>query len=177
MKEYIIVELANHSKYVIIDVLIHENKKYVLLSKVSDNGKDINKYFDICLYNDILNNFEMVEDEFEYDNVKLVFEKRLEENKRELEYLNKYTSDMVKVKVIKIDGYHYTLEKDNHNQVIKNIELYGNVKINLNDYIYISENTLNEKNLLQYGPLINNESEIIKVVTEQSEYYLQRYYG
>ena len=34
-----------------------------------------------------------------------------------------------------------------------------------------------ENNLFQYGPLVNDKDEIIKVVDGNKEYFLQRYYG
>ena len=85
---------------------------------------------------------------------------------------------MKKVKVIKIDNYIYTLEDANKKIYKKNFEFYD-TEISVGDYIYISEEVLKEVNLFAYGPIIeNNEVEdLIKIIHNDKNIYLQRYYG
>lgn len=61
--------------------------------------------------------------------------------------------------------------------MVKNIEVYGILRLKVNDYLYMLEETVLEDNLFQFGPLVNSRDEIIKIVSDKSEYYLQRYYG
>ena len=84
---------------------------------------------------------------------------------------------MKKVKITNIDGYNYTLE-ENNNKYIKNIEFYD-VKLNIGDYIYISDDVLKETNIYTYGPITENarEEDIIKILSNDKEIYLERYYG
>lgn len=93
---------------------------------------------------------------------------------------------MIKLKIIDIKDYDYVLEDINKKTYNLNIQFYGlNEKIKTNDYIYISQELLNEKNLYSFGPFnsiygksVNlNEDEIIKIVTSKEEFYLKRYYG
>ena len=91
---------------------------------------------------------------------------------------------MIKLKIIHIDKCNYILEGNNkvYNLVV---EFLGNKIPNINDILYISPKILREKNIYTYGPLkgpycknINvTEEELIKVITSNEEYYLQRYYG
>jgi len=91
---------------------------------------------------------------------------------------------MIKAKIIKVENTNYTLEINNKNYNI-DIIFYGNKRPQINDIIYIPNKILKEINIYSYGPLkskysINNntkEEEFIKVITQQEEYYLQRYYG
>lgn len=91
---------------------------------------------------------------------------------------------MIKLKIIGIEEYNYILE-NNNNTCNLNIEFLGDKIPTINDIIYINEKILKEKNLYVYGPLnskysrnINvTEEELIKVITPNEEYYLQRYYG
>ena len=91
---------------------------------------------------------------------------------------------MIKLRIVDIDNCNYILEENNklYNLVI---EFLGNKIPNINDILYISSKILKEKNIYTYGPLkgrycknINiTEEELIKVITTNEEYYLQRYYG
>ena len=85
---------------------------------------------------------------------------------------------MKKVKVTNIDNYLITLEDINKKQYIRNIEFYD-IKINVGDIIYISDDVLNEENLYTYGPIQEDATmnDLIKIVKEDKEVYLQRYYG
>ena len=84
---------------------------------------------------------------------------------------------MRKVKIIDINGFDYTLEYKNK-KYIKNINFYD-VKLNIGDYIYISDKVLNETNLFTYGLINDNtkEEDVIKVVSGNKQLYLKRYYG
>ena len=85
---------------------------------------------------------------------------------------------MKKVQVIEIDKYNYTLKDDDGNIYEKNMEFY-NTTINVGDYIYISKNVLNEINSYTYGPIIENNDveDLIKIIHNDKNIYLQRYYG
>lgn len=92
-------------------------------------------------------------------------------------FMNDKLNNIVKAKVIQKDGYNYTLELSTGKRFIKNIEVYNNIKIEINDNIYILNSTLYEDNMLQFGKIVNNKDEIIKIIRNEEEYYLQRYYG
>ena len=90
------------------------------------------------------------------------------------------------IKLTIIDIKEYTNIFSNNNKINEvNIEFLGEKKPKINDIIYINSKILEEKNIYTYGPLnskysknINtNEEELLKVVSENEEYYLQRYYG
>ena len=87
---------------------------------------------------------------------------------------------MKKVKVIKIDNYNYSLF-DGKKTYVKNIELYSDEAIKVNDIIYISEKILKENNLFSFTELFHDKiidrDDIIKVISDDKEYYLQRIYG
>lgn len=86
---------------------------------------------------------------------------------------------MKKVKVIEIqDKYVFKLEDKEGKVYTKNIQFYD-TEINVGDYIYISNDVLNEINLYAYGPIEENATvdDLIKVIHNDKEIYLQRYYG
>lgn len=85
---------------------------------------------------------------------------------------------MKKVKVIKIDNYVYTLEDSDKLIYKKNFEFYD-TDISVGDYIYISDEVLDEENIYTYGPIIENNdvNDLIKIIHNNKEIYLQRYYG
>lgn len=91
---------------------------------------------------------------------------------------------MIKLTVIDIKEYTYIFS-NNKKKYELNIEFLGEKVPNINDIIYISPKILEEKNIYTYGPLNSKysknidvcEEEIIKVITPNMEYYLQRYYG
>ena len=85
---------------------------------------------------------------------------------------------MKRLIVSKKDGYDYYL-KDLNNEYKLNIEFYD-ICVNIGDYIYLDEDILKEKNLFCFGNIKSNnlsEKDLIKVVHENKEYYLERYYG
>ena len=91
-----------------------------------------------------------------------------------------------KLKITNIDKFDYTLIDNENRQYIINIEFYGIESYpEINDTIYISEKMLEESNGYSFGVIGSkyskntdvDESEIIKIVSDNKEYYLQRYYG
>lgn len=91
---------------------------------------------------------------------------------------------MIKLIIVSIEENIYTLKSENKTYEVV-IQFYGDKVPKLNDIIYIPSKILNEVNIYAYGPLNSvysknidtTEEELIKVVTEKEEYYLQRYYG
>lgn len=86
--------------------------------------------------------------------------------------------NMKKVTVIAINDYVYTLEDKDKNKYDINIEFYD-AKVNVGDIIYIDGKVLEETNLYAYGPLLEeaNAEDLIKIVKDNKNIYLQRYYG
>ncbi len=84
---------------------------------------------------------------------------------------------MKKMKVVKKEGYDYTLEYKRE-KYIKNIEFYG-VDVEVGDYLLLNDNMLNEKNMFTYGPVKKDATieDAIKIIKEDKEIILQRYYG
>ena len=91
---------------------------------------------------------------------------------------------MIKLTIIDIKEYTYIFS--NNNKIYEvNIEFLDEKKPKINDIIYINSKIIEKKNIYTYGPLnskysknINtNEEELLKIVSENEEYYLQRYYG
>ena len=167
----LVIEFINGSKYVLIDILEYDNIKYFLLTKLNDSN--IDNCFDIVRYNTNSNTFEPIDDEMLYDTIKNIFDNRLERHRIELNNMPK----MIELKVINIDGFNYTLENTDGEIRVKNIELYSNIKLEVNDYVWMNENTYRESNIYQYGPVYNDKDEIIKIIKNDKFYYLQRYYG
>ncbi len=86
---------------------------------------------------------------------------------------------MKKVKVIDIkDNFLYTLQATDNTTYKKNIE-FIDININIGDIIYISNDVLKNKNIYTYGPIIekNNPEDLIKIIHNNKDIYLQRYYG
>lgn len=91
---------------------------------------------------------------------------------------------MLKLKVLDIEEYNYVLENNNKRYRI-NLNFLGDKIPRINDLIYVDEFLIEEVNLYTYGPLNGKYAkkenvdyhEIMKVVSSNEEYYLQRYYG
>lgn len=86
---------------------------------------------------------------------------------------------MKKVRVKEVqDKYVYVLEDKDGRNYRKNIEFYD-TEIHEGDYIYISDDVLKEINLYAYGPIQEDASveDLIKIIHNDKEIYLQRYYG
>jgi RNase P/RNase MRP subunit p30 len=87
---------------------------------------------------------------------------------------------MLKLKIVAKSQYDYTLEDSNHNQYFLNIEFYDMEEPSVDDYLYISEKLLKEEQVYSFGPINDknrDESEFIKLVRHNQEFYLERYYG
>lgn len=180
MNEYVVIELENNIKYAVIDILEYNNKKYFLVSKVLD-GSIVEGEYKLCIYNETKNYFDRIDNEEEHNFIMAMFERKLEKQRKVEEKLNNINyEEMIKLRIINIDGYNYTLESINGKRVIKHIDFYIQNKPKINSYIYMSRKVLEEKNIFQYGIIndLNNISvdEIIKIVDDK-EYFLQRYYG
>ncbi len=85
---------------------------------------------------------------------------------------------MQKVRVVEKDNYDYILEGTKKEIYKINIEFYD-VTVDVGDYIYLDDKVLEEVNQYAYGPIIdkNNVEDLIKIVKDNDEIYLQRYYG
>lgn len=181
MKEYIMLEFEDGTKCAIIDKFEYNNKNYFLVSKVL-NDKKISEVFNICIYNEKNNILENIEDEEEYNLIKTIFDKKIENQRIMDENLSKINfEEMEKLKITSINNFEYVLQKQNGEIITKNIEFYVKNKPEVNEYIYMSKDIVKEINIFQYGIINNmekiNEKEIIQVITSKGKYYLQRYYG
>ena len=76
-----------------------------------------------------------------------------------------------------MDNYVYTLESIDKTY-IKNIEFIG-FMFNVGDYLFLPDEVLDEDNIYTYGKIIDgkNEKNLIKVISNGVNYYLERYYG
>ena len=85
---------------------------------------------------------------------------------------------MIKVRVIEVNDFDYVLEDNNKKRYNINIEFYDTT-VNVGDIIYIDEKVLKETNLYAYGPLLEEAraEDLIKIVKDNKDIYLQRYYG
>lgn len=85
---------------------------------------------------------------------------------------------MKKVQVKEINNYVYTLITDDNKTYDINIEFYD-TSVDIGDYIFIDDKVLEETNLYAYGPIKENNDpeDLIKIVKDDKEIYLQRYYG
>ena len=156
MKDYIILELNDNNKYIIIDMLDYEN--------------NINNNFYICIYDKDSDSFKEIKEEYVYNNIKDKFINRLEQT-------NKESKDIIKLKLTEINSNKYVFEKENNKNIVMDIEIFGNLKLEVNDYVYMLKDTTKEKITVRYGPIYTNNIELIKVVRDKEIYYLQRYYG
>ena len=88
---------------------------------------------------------------------------------------------MKKLIIQEINNYIYTLidDKGKINQL--NIEFYSKYKPKVNDIIYIDDSVLNEINLFAFDEIYNTKNtdtkDIIKVISNDKEYFFQRKYG
>ena len=175
MKEYTMIELKNGNKYIIVDMINIDTKKYFLLA--STNGLDIDNCFDLCIYNEETNSFNELEDEYEYNSIKDIFNNRLNKLRKDLIKIEDKTIDIIKLKLISINDDNYTFKDLNGNKLTMNIEMFDNFKLQLNDYIYIKESTTKENITIRFGNIYTDKTEIIKIIRDNNIYYLQRYYG
>ena len=87
---------------------------------------------------------------------------------------------MIEVVIEKIDNYDFLLCDKNNNSYTISIELFDD-KLEVNDKIYINKKLLNTDVFYRFGKIYEDknakEIDFIKVVRENKEFYLQRYYG
>ena len=180
MKEDIIIELSNHIKYVVIDVIECNCNQYFLMTQVSEDEQKISDDMEIYEYDREHNNFDLIEDKEEYDHVNVIFKERLKEQKLEMDIIHNIDFDeLKKLKVIKVDEYDYQFEYGNK-IIKKNIEFYSKTKPMVGDYVYVSESTLAD-NILSYGHIKSLNSikhnNVMVIERDEKRIYLQRYYG
>lgn len=175
MKEYNLIELTNGNRYIIVDMLNVTPNKYFLLAKI--NELYIDNHFNICIYDENTNSFSEIVEESEYNYFKEMFNNRLSELRKELEKIKITKPNILKLKVIRINGDNYTFEKIDGSMLVMNIEIYGDLKLKINDYIYIKEETTEENITVRFGSIYTDKTEIIKIISDNNTYYLQRYYG
>lgn len=177
MNNYNVIKLDNCNKYVILDSIDYFNNKYFLLLKY-DNENNISNDLEIVLYNSYNNCFEELDNEVLYNDLKDIFLKNLNYEKFRLEIIDSFNnSNLVKLIVKKQEDNNFYLMDEAGNQFIKNIDIMGDLELAVGDYIYIFRNTLENNNILQYGLIHNLTDELIKIVKNDVEYCLQRYFG
>ncbi len=88
---------------------------------------------------------------------------------------------MYKLIIQEINNYDYKLIDQDNNIYNKNIEFYSKYKPQVNDIIYVDDSIINEVNLYAFDEVYDTRSidikDIIKVVSNNKEYYFQRRYG
>ena len=89
--------------------------------------------------------------------------------------------EMKKPVIKEINSYDYTLMDKDNNIYNKNIEFYSKYKPQLNNIIYVDDSIINEVNLYTFDEVYDTRNidikDIIKVVSNNKEYYFQRRYG
>ena len=88
---------------------------------------------------------------------------------------------MIKTEIISINNYDYILSDGNNNYNL-NLEFYNlDNKLNIGDIIYIPSKLLVKNGVYTYGKIkdkkYKNIDEYIKIISNNKEIYLQRYYG
>ena len=86
---------------------------------------------------------------------------------------------MKKVTIKKINGCSFELEDELGNKYIKDFIFYVE-QPKENDIMLIPENILEETNIFNFGQVDEtslNKEELVKVITQEKEYYIQRIYG
>lgn len=86
---------------------------------------------------------------------------------------------MRKLTIEKIEGCSFTLKDENGNTYIKDFIFYTEAPKE-NDTMLIPEEILEEINIFNFGKVDENnlkKEELVKVITDTKEYYIQRIYG
>ena len=88
---------------------------------------------------------------------------------------------MQKLIIKEINNYDYTLIDQDNNFYLKNIEFYSKYKPQVNDIVYVDDSILEEVNLYAFDEVYDTRNvdikDIIKIVSNDKEYYFQRRYG
>lgn len=88
---------------------------------------------------------------------------------------------MIKTEILNINNYDYILS-DGKKEYNINLEFYDlDNKLNIGDIIYIPKKLLINNGVYTYGKVSENikenDDEYIKIISNNKEIYLQRYYG
>ena len=86
---------------------------------------------------------------------------------------------MKKLVIKEINGCSYELSDESGNTYIKDFIFYIE-QPKENDIMLIPENILQETNIFNFGQVDEtniNKEELVKVITQEKEYYIQRIYG
>jgi hypothetical protein len=86
---------------------------------------------------------------------------------------------MKKVTIKNINECSFELEDESGNKYIKDFIFYVE-QPKENDIMLIPENILEEINIFNFGQVDEtnlNKEELVKVITQEKEYYIQRIYG
>ena len=88
---------------------------------------------------------------------------------------------MIKTEIISINNYDYILSDGNSNYHL-NLEFYDlDNKLNIGNIIYIPKKLLKNNSVYTYGKINENKKEntdeYIKIISNNKEIFLQRYYG
>lgn len=173
MNKYTSIKI-NNIEYLLIDTLKYNNKNYILTKRANELSN-----LEILIFDEKNSLLINLIDKEEYNIIITMFENK-KDNKNTYKTLfdNIKFDNLIKLKVIDIDKYNYKLEYKN-DILIKNIEFYSENKPDINNYIYISKNVLNE-NVLSYGKIkyFNNLNENILIIEKNDKkIYLERQYG
>ena len=88
---------------------------------------------------------------------------------------------MKKLIIKEINNYDYTLIDAKENVYNKNIEFYSKYKPQVNDILYVDDSIINEVNLYAFDEVYDTRNidikDIIKIVSNNQEYYFQIRYG
>lgn len=87
---------------------------------------------------------------------------------------------MIEVTINSINNYDYLLKDKDNKEYKISIELFD-YNLEVNDKLYINKKLLNNNVFYRFGKIYEdknaNELDIIKVIRNKEEFYLQRYYG
>ena len=87
---------------------------------------------------------------------------------------------MIEVVIESVNNYDYVLKDKFNNKYTMSIELFDD-NLEVNDKLYINKKLLNNNVFYRFGKIFEdknaNELDIIKVIRNKEEFYLQRYYG
>ncbi len=70
-----VIKFSNEN-YAVISSLTYDGRQFYLISKIIDDGHDVSNELDIVVKNDY--SYSFIDDEYEYNLVKEVFEKKLD---------------------------------------------------------------------------------------------------
>ena len=88
---------------------------------------------------------------------------------------------MIKLIIKKVSNYNYQFEDELGNNYQLNMEFHGlNKKLEIGNIIFMPEQLLKNNDMYTFGPIkeeLFDVDEYIKIIIDNKEYYLQRYYG